>query len=851
MATGAELSALPLSLPGETVNGGNGLAVHPVTGELFGIIKVAGFSGRVLATIDPLTGVATNIGDTGDKFADIAFDPAGNLYGVTGDGATVASTLFTIDTATAVSTLVVAFGAGTDGEVIAFNPVDGMMYHHSGRDTDPAYQKVDLNTLVITDITRSGFNFDEVFGMVWDHDAGHFLLTNLDQELVSVTADGFATQIATGLSYGYNRGLALPPPLRVAHMVDPFSPTLRTIDPDDGRRISSLELTLPGSTVLGGNGLAVHPSTGELYAIIKVSGVTGRVLSVIDPLTGIATSVGNTGDNFAAIDFDQSGNLYGVTGNGGSTPESLFSIDPTDATATFLVALGAGSDGESIAFNHSDGFMYHMSGRDTDSALERIDLNTLAVTDIPRSGFNYDEVFGLAWDPVDGHLLMTNLDQELVSVTTDGFATLISSGLAYGYNRGFAFTPGNLDADLSITKDDGVTSVMRGEMTTYTIVVSNHGPLSSPSALVSDIFPPDLVSVTWTCTPSGSATCTAAGVGDIADVVSLDVGDSVTYSATATVDASASGTLDNTATVFPTPGMTDPNGTDDSATDSNAVIPEADLTITKDNGVTSVVAGAPVSYSITVSNLGPDDVVGATVIDLFPPELTNVTWTCSPGSGADCTAAGVGNITEGVDLTSGSSLVFSANAVLSSSASGTLSNTATVDPPAGVVDQNPANNSATDADLIIRIADVSVTNTSTSCYYLPGESVVYTVVVGNTGPNDVAGVSISNSLPVEIEGADWTCAGSGGGICTAAGMGAISDSADLPAGAVVTYTLSATVSAGASGNMVNNVEATVPFGTIDPNPENNSSSHWDALEMPIFCDGLETGDTDGWSAATP
>ena len=55
-----------------------------------------------------------------------------------------------------------------------------------------------------------------------------------------------------------------------------------------------------------------------------------------------------------------------------------------------------------------------------------------------------------------------------------------------------------------------------------------------------------------------------------------------------------------------------------------------DMSITKTDGLTSVVAGTQLTYTITVSNAGPSDAVGATVSDTFPAVLTNATWTCTP-----------------------------------------------------------------------------------------------------------------------------------------------------------------------------------------------------------------------------
>ena len=134
--TGATMNSIQLTHAGGiTVQSGTGLATHPLTGELYGVLKLAGQSGRELVTINPATGVATSIGDTGDAFAGITFDDMGTLYGVTGDGASVSETLFTLDTTTAISTMVTPLGNGDDGETIGFNPDDGLIYHASGHNT--------------------------------------------------------------------------------------------------------------------------------------------------------------------------------------------------------------------------------------------------------------------------------------------------------------------------------------------------------------------------------------------------------------------------------------------------------------------------------------------------------------------------------------------------------------------------------------------------------------------------------------------------------------------------------------------------------------------------------------------
>ena len=134
---------------------------------------------------------------------------------------------------------------------------------------------------------------------------------------------------------------------------------------------------------------------------------------------------------------------------------------------------------------------------------------------------------------------------------------------------------------------------------------------------------------------------------------------------------------------------------------SAAALPRADLSITKTDGVTSVTAGAAVSYTIVVSNAGPAAVTGATVQDTVPAALTGVTWNCAATAGSACVAtSGSGNINTTVNLQNGGSATFTLNATVAANATGTLANTATVTAPSSAIDPNPANNSATDSDTI-------------------------------------------------------------------------------------------------------------------------------------------------------
>jgi len=373
-------------------------------------------------------------------------------------------------------------------------------------------------------------------------------------------------------------------------------------------------------------------------------------------------------------------------------------------------------------------------------------------------------------------------------------------------------------ADLSITKTDGVTTATPGGSVTYTITASNAGP-GSTMGTVADTFPASLT-CTWTCVGALGGVCTGAGSGNINDVATLPAGGSVTYTASCSISASATGSLANTATVTGVAG--DPTPANNSATDTDTLVASADLSITKTDGVTTATPGGGVTYTIMASNSGPSNTT-ATVADTFPASLT-CTWTCSGASGGACPAAGSGNINSGVTLPVGGSVTFIASCTISAAATGSLTNTATV--TGAATDPTPGNNSATDTDTLTPSADLSITKNDGTSTATPGGSTTYTITASNSaGPSNTT-ATVADTFPASLT-CTWTCAGAGGGTCTAAGAGNISDAATLPVGGSVTYTAACSISASATGSLVNT--ATVTGAASDPTPGNNSSTDTDTL----------------------
>jgi uncharacterized repeat protein (TIGR01451 family) len=264
--------------------------------------------------------------------------------------------------------------------------------------------------------------------------------------------------------------------------------------------------------------------------------------------------------------------------------------------------------------------------------------------------------------------------------------------------------PNTPEADLQITKTDGKTAVVPGTSDTYTVVVTNAGPSAVSGASIVDTFPSTFTNVTYTAKATDGASGFATSGSRNLDQtnVTMPVGSTITYTVRGNVAASAWGFLTNTATVEPPAGVVDPNLTNNTATHTDLLTPEADLQITKTDGKTSVVAGRSDTYTVVVTNAGPSAVSGASIVDTFPSIFSNVTYTATATGGASGFAtSGSGNLDQtNVTMPVSSTITYTLTGLISASATGLLTNTATVAVPPGVIDPNPGNNIAVHTDTI-------------------------------------------------------------------------------------------------------------------------------------------------------
>ncbi|QDV71242.1 Large cysteine-rich periplasmic protein omcB precursor [Rosistilla carotiformis] len=387
------------------------------------------------------------------------------------------------------------------------------------------------------------------------------------------------------------------------------------------------------------------------------------------------------------------------------------------------------------------------------------------------------------------------------TVTSDGTETNTAN------NTATEQTPVGRTIDLAVTKQDSVDPVVPGNQMTYTLVVTNNGPSDASGVILTDVLPSGLTLVSNTAT---QGTVSSSGSTVTANLGNLASGATATITLTVNVASSVTAAFTNTATV--TANETDSVAANNTASEPTAVDRQFDLRVEKSDSADPATPGGTLTYTITVFNDGPSDATGITLTDTLPAGVT-----FASGSNG-LTAAGSVVTANIASLASGASVPFTITVNIDPTATGTLSNTASVSTTTGT-ELNTTNNSDTETTLLTPSIDLSITKTDSATTVRNGDTLTYTIVVTNSGPSTATGVTVSDPFPA---GVTVTSVTSTVGTVTNTANNVSGTIGTLAPGASATITVLATVNMATTGTIINT--ATVSATQTESNTANNSAS---------------------------
>ncbi len=351
---------------------------------------------------------------------------------------------------------------------------------------------------------------------------------------------------------------------------------------------------------------------------------------------------------------------------------------------------------------------------------------------------------------------------------------------------------------LTLTVPDGATFVSASPAgancapTSATTVVCNLGVLGGSGTDVRDI------TVRWRATGPGPTTVTATAV------LSAD---------------------------------NDINLGNNTQTQTTTVISGANLGLTKTGSPNPVIGGAPITYTLTASNSGPNASDNIVITDTLPPSVSFVSgagagWTCGHAGGVvTCSRPGPHPVNAPIPPVTVVGTV--------TASGGIVTNSATVSPAVvgGTADPDSSNNTRTVNTTVLPGADVRIAQKSVTSALpaIAGSTVTFLIQPRNGGPADATSVVVSDPLPA---GWAFVSASGPGWACSAVANTVQCSRAVLPAGATDNITVVATAppnAAVAQGGQVFINTASIAATSNDPDTSNNASS----TNVPVLRDGAD------------
>jgi uncharacterized repeat protein (TIGR01451 family) len=302
--------------------------------------------------------------------------------------------------------------------------------------------------------------------------------------------------------------------------------------------------------------------------------------------------------------------------------------------------------------------------------------------------------------------------------------------------------------NLVVTKQASPEPVSAGSRLTYTITLTNEGPVEATGVVVSDPLPAHTTFV------PGSLVINPPSVGGILGVPPMLVSNltltpgfriTTTYQVTVTAPLTNGTLITNTVSVsssqVPTPTVR-------SITSTVSSSPDLDLTKVSTHPI-PLQPGNLITYSLILRNNGNANATGVVISDSLPAHTDFVAGSISlnpPTAGQVGTAPPL--LASNVNLAVGASLTvtYRVRARTPLTNGTTITNTASV-----TSTQTPTLVTDTVVDTVSSSPALAIRKTASYAAPLsPGETLTYTIVVSNSGNANATGGVISDTLPANL-----------------------------------------------------------------------------------------------------
>ncbi|HKE59066.1 MAG TPA: Calx-beta domain-containing protein, partial [Pyrinomonadaceae bacterium] len=515
-----------------------------------------------------------------------------------------------------------------------------------------------------------------------------------------------------------------------------------------------------GGTIIGnsattnGGAIAVSGGTANL-SVLTITGNSantggGGFVSAGALNTSLSRIVGNTATTGSGV--SQTGgtalvenNWWGCDGfpntGGCQTGSGTFDADPR---IDLTLAPAAGN----ITLGGTKVFTADVSRNTLGTVISPVVMNGLSVS------------FSLTGSPAGGSILPTSATITSFTGATTYTAPTALCGLVTvtaqidnspGQSANATIT---CNSDLAVTKSDSPDPVIVGNNITYTINFVNNGPSNDTNVTVTDATPTNTTFVSAAVTTGSGWSTTTPAVGGTGNVVfskgDVANGETAVFTIIVKVNNNVANNTSISNTVTAAGDPTDPASANNSDTETTTAVTQADIAMTESDSPDPVTAGLNITYTIGLTNNGPNPAVNASISDPIPANTTFVSVTTPAGwTRTDAVpVGGTGTITftkasVANAETASCTLVVKANA--SAPNGSTITNT--VSGASTTTDPTPGNNNATTTTTVSTSADLSVTKSDAPDPVNAGSNITYTINFNDSGPSDAQTVTVTDATP--------------------------------------------------------------------------------------------------------